>query len=117
MTNDWRKKYDSVRDFYEGLAGVKLDGKWGFVDHQGYVIIPPKYDYVELFCGGLAKVLLGDFVGGKWGFVDQQGKEWVPLKYDSVRNFDDGLAGVKLDGKWGFVNGHGKEVVEPKYDE
>ena len=36
MTNDWRDKYDDTKDFSsEGLARVRLDGKWGFVDKKG----------------------------------------------------------------------------------
>jgi hypothetical protein len=28
----------------EGLAKVKLNGKWGFIDKTGKEIVPPKYD-------------------------------------------------------------------------
>ena len=36
MTNDWRDKYDYVGDFLEnGLAKVKLNGKWGYIDEAG----------------------------------------------------------------------------------
>ena len=34
-TEDWRKKYDLVVNFEEGLAGVELDDKHGYVDQQG----------------------------------------------------------------------------------
>jgi hypothetical protein len=26
-----RPQYDAVQDFSEGIAGVMLDGKWGFI--------------------------------------------------------------------------------------
>ncbi|MDR2862901.1 MAG: WG repeat-containing protein, partial [Puniceicoccales bacterium] len=35
-------KYDDVENFHGGLAAVKLDGKWGYVDETGNEVIPPK---------------------------------------------------------------------------
>jgi hypothetical protein len=32
---DWRKKYNSVWSFSEGLAGVELDDRHGYVDKTG----------------------------------------------------------------------------------
>ena len=75
-----------------------------------------KYDSVESFYEGLAKVKLGDDETGKYGYVDTTGKEVVPLKYDYTESFSGGLAGVRLNGKWGFVDKTGKEVVPVKYD-
>ena len=105
-------KYDDVFNFREGLAVVKLKGKWGFIDKSGKVVVPLKYDNVWAFHEGLAGVKLK----GKWGFIDKSGKEVVPPKYDYVDSFNEGLAMVKLNGKWGYINKSGKEVVPPKYD-
>jgi len=35
--------YDEVRSFSEGLAAVSLDGKWGFMDKNGVMVIPHMY--------------------------------------------------------------------------
>ena len=32
--------------FNKGLAPVKIDGKWGFIDTKGTVVIPPAYNEV-----------------------------------------------------------------------
>ena len=32
--------------FNKGLATVKIDGKWGFIDTKGTVVIPPAYNEV-----------------------------------------------------------------------
>ena len=42
-------KYDWVNNFFEGLASVKLNGKWGFIDKTGREAIPCKYDNVCSF--------------------------------------------------------------------
>ena len=110
-------KYDEVYAFSEGLAAVKLKGKWGFIDKSGKKVVPLKYDKVTDFSEGFARVGLSDKWGdvNKWGFVNKSGKEIVPLKYHYVWDFNEGLAVVFLNRKGGFVNKSGKEVVPPKY--
>ena len=139
-------KYDEVRYFSEGLAGVELNGKWGFINKSGKEVTPIKYDEVESFSEGLAKVELNDrcgyinrsgkevtplkydyaddFSGGlaeveledKIGYVNKEGKEVTPIKYDNVDKFSEGLARVALNGKWGYINKSGKEIMPLKYD-
>ncbi len=140
------KSYDYVYCFFEGLAGVKLNDKRGFIDRTGKEVIPLKYEYSLYFSNGIAPVKLN----GKWGFINKKGKMVIspkyddartlynglalvrlndkygfinktgkvviPLKYDSAYSFEEGLAPVKLNGKWGFVNTSGKMVIEQKYD-
>ena len=105
-------KYDEVWDFDEGLAAVKLKGKWGFIDKLGKEVVPLKYDEVWGFDEGLAAVMLN----GNWGYINKSGKLVLPLKYDDASDFSEGLTSVKLKGKWGVIDKSGKEVVPPKYD-
>ena len=58
-TNNWSNQYDEVGKFYDGLAWVKLDYKYGFVDQTGKKITPLKYDFVGDFSEGLAMVVEG----------------------------------------------------------
>ncbi|SHK64853.1 WG repeat-containing protein, partial [Tepidibacter formicigenes] len=39
-----------------GLAGVKIDGKWGSIDKTGKIRIEPKYEYLYSFENGVAMV-------------------------------------------------------------
>jgi hypothetical protein len=107
-------KYDYVgRVFFDGLAWIRLGDKWGFINEQGKVVVPPVYDEVRVFDFGFAQVKLN----GKWGVVDQQGKVVIPPKYDYASNlFPNGLALVGLGGKLGFVDQQGNEVIPLKYD-
>ena len=88
------------------------NGKYGFIDNSGNVVIPCKYDYAEGFSEGLALVRLD----GKYGFIDKSGNEVVPCKYDDVHSFSEGLASVSLDGKYGFIDKSGNVVIPCKYD-
>jgi WD40 repeat protein len=38
--------YDEAFDFVEGLAAVRQNGKWGFVDEKGQQVIAPQYDLI-----------------------------------------------------------------------
>ena len=98
------KIYDDIdRIFPDGLASVRLNGKWGFVDTTGSEVIPCKYDYAYGFFEGFAKVELDD----KWGFIDTTGREVIPCIYNFVGSFEDGFALVRLNGKWGYIDKHG----------
>ena len=107
------KKYDWKGEYYEGLAKVKLNDKYGFIDKTGKEVIPIKYDNAEFFSEGLALVKLNN----KYGFIDKAGKEVIPIKYDDAYSFSEGLAKVKLNNKYGFIDKTGKEVIPIKYDD
>jgi translation initiation factor 6 (eIF-6) len=54
--------------FREGLAGVEINGKYGFIDTKGNLVIPPVYDDAWHFSEGLARVE----INGKWGYIDKR---------------------------------------------
>ena len=108
----YRRWYNDIYNFYEGFAGVELNGKYGFIDKTGREVIPCKYDYVWDFEEGLAGVELN----GSWGVIDKTGREICPCKYDDVGDFNEGFARVILNNKYGFIDKSGREVIPCKYD-
>ena len=46
--------YEETENFQEGLARVKLGGRWGFVDTAGREVIKPQFDDVSPFYNGRA---------------------------------------------------------------
>ena len=66
-----KRGYDYVAEYSEGLAEVKLNGKWGFIDKSGTLVIPCKYDVAISFDNGRAEVRLN----GKRGYVNKSGVE------------------------------------------
>ena len=50
--------YDEVKSFHEGLAAVKRDDKWSFVNRNGNEIIPPTFHDVSDFKNGFAIVMI-----------------------------------------------------------
>ena len=53
------------------------NGKWGFVDNEGKIVIKPTYDEAKSFSNGLAAVSNGD----KWGFIDTSGKIVIDYQF------------------------------------
>ena len=49
-------KYQDASYFSEGLAAVKQNDKWGYIDETGKTIIPFEYDYAFPFSEGVAVV-------------------------------------------------------------
>lgn len=94
--------------FHDGLAAVKKDGKYGFINRQGSIVIPFQYSFVNNYSEGLAMV--ANY--GKCGYINKQGKPVIPLQYDYdmypyAQSFSEGLAAVKEDGKWFYIDRQG----------
>ena len=104
---------DNYADNYNvAMIDEESDGKWGFIDKTGKIVVFPQYDAVEGFREGLAVVEKD----GKRGFIDKTGREVIPLRYEWAQSFENGLSAIEKSGKWGFVDKTGKEVVSPHYD-
>ena len=75
-------QYEDARTFSNGLAAVKLNGKWGYIDLDNKVVIDFLYDDAKMFSEGYAVVgKLGSMTNWDgeqaeamfWGFIDETG--------------------------------------------
>lgn len=81
------------------LAAVKKDGKWGFADKSGEIVIPCTYDGAKSFSYGLAAVC----VNGKWGYIDLNNNWVIPAEYNSAEPFENKKAAVFTDDGLGMI--------------
>ncbi len=100
--------------FTEGLAAfVNKDGKWGFVDKSGEIVINPQFDNVHPFREGLAAVCNKD---GQWGFIDKSGALVINYQFEQVDDFSEGLAAFSNGDKCGYVSKKGEYAINPQFD-
>jgi hypothetical protein len=110
----------------DSLFAVTINGKQGFIDKTGKIIIEPKFlqcGFQTRFIDGLAVICTKE--SDKAGFIDKAGKIVIEQKFNSARNFSEGLATVYFGefamhrgyDKAGFIDKTGKVVVEPIYDD
>lgn len=102
----------SWTEFSEGLAPVQKNGKYGYIDSNGKVVIPLQYDWCDKFSDGLAPVEKD----GRYGYIDRTGKMVLFLQDDYAFPFSEGLARVEKDGKWGYIDRTGKVTIPWQYD-
>ena len=113
---DWRDLYDEVGSFVEGLARVSRNGRSGFVNEAGEVVIELKFNDVRHhFALGLAAFKDDN---GKWGYIDKKGNAAIEARFDDADSFqkDYGLAVAEIDGKKGFINPEGEWAIKPQFD-
>ena len=96
----------------EYRALVKKDGKFGFIDKNGTLVVPCIYGSADEYWEGMACIEMD----GKWGFIDKNGTLVVPCIYDSAYEYHEGLACIEMDGKWGFIDKNGTLVVPCIYE-
>lgn len=116
-------RFDAARPFNQGVAAVRVKGKWGYIDHAGAFVIAPEFDAVGVldypgddpmdFSEDLAAVRSDGMVG----FIGKTGKFVVPPKFSSAWEFKDGLAAAqdRFSGKWGFIDKSGKWSIKPTF--
>ena len=61
--------YEYAEDFSEGLAPIRRDNKWGYIDRTDKEVIEPRFDMAHRFEDGAAVVK----VKGLMGVIDKSG--------------------------------------------
>ena len=100
--------YENAMDFSDGLAAVKKDGKWGYINENGVTAIPFEFescavaDVMESDCSfsfrnGLAPVCKN----GRFGIINEKGETVVDFIFMSILQGENGNYLALKDGKWG----------------
>jgi hypothetical protein len=95
-----------------GKAVVTIRGKKGVIDKAENIIIPFKYDDIniaknDLFCVGL---------NGKWGVIDKNENTIIPFQYEYIVFENDNWKVKNEKNKYGIIDIHNKIIVPMKYD-
>lgn len=94
-------EYEDVRLMSQDeYLAVMKDGKWGFADAKGKMVIKPQFVDAGSFSNGLAAVN----IDGKWGYIDKNGKVVIEQQFDGAKNFSSsGSAYVLAGDSWQLI--------------
>jgi hypothetical protein len=94
------------------LRPVQQNGKWGYIDVTGKIVIEPRFAWAEEFSEGLAAFENED---GKHGYIDETGKVIIEPVFDNWTEFSEGLAAVSVNFEWGYIDKTGTWVIQPQF--
>lgn len=107
----------------KALFPIEKNGKTGYIDATGKVVIAPRFEAGWPFSEGMAPVQ----VGGDWGYIDETGRIVIEPVFFSAGSFREGIADVgvypkgrkSIDGKVGYyqyIDRTGKPISDEKYE-
>jgi|GEM_PF-5570513 len=105
-------QFDYAVDFNEGIALVKKDNRWGFIDESGNYLTKNEFTSAEPLRNGKAMV----FQGTKCGLIDSTGSFLLLPVYDSI--YVEGGQGIAWkNGRFAWCSDHFRQVTEAVYTE
>lgn len=87
-------RYDQISQYYNGIATIRLLGKFGFIDSTGKVIVEPQFETVGKPSDGL--IAVSKTGKGSWFYIDYRGKKIIPTVFHEASNFSNGFAVVSI---------------------
>jgi WG containing repeat len=119
-------KYDGGDDpllwgnsyFSQGMAAVRQNDKWGYINREGKTVIPFRRVYsADRFNEGIAVLNYSNYIDQKGKIVRPVHEGKPPEGEPSVGRyaFKNGLALISARGKWGYMDRAGKVVIKPQY--
>jgi hypothetical protein len=100
------------------------DGRMGYIDKTGTVVIPPQFLEARDFAEGLAAVWVDAL--RKFGYIDRTGAMAIAPRFNQAGPFSEGLAAVEtsarivsnqvVDIAWGFIDKTGALKIPGRFD-
>lgn len=108
--------FDRSGEFSDGLIAMSKNGKWGYYDKSGNIVIPfsydggwnmaPEFDWSKddsAYAASSGYVVL--YQNKQYALYDTNGKCIIDFgKFDAIRPVVDGKAWVEQNGKWGVIS-------------
>jgi len=110
-------EFEDARLFHDGLAAVKKDGKWGFINSEGDILINCEYTEVNDFGSGYAAVFKDELPGYRemekniyWGVINNEGDLVLNYTYPKIGRFINGMAVAEID-DYGLIS---RTYIDPE---
>ena len=106
--------YTNMGAWSSGLFAVELDGRWGYINETGEIVIPIEYDSTWLsrcrltidvpFAYAATEGFVALSKDGVWELRDTTGEIVIePGEFEAIRPVIEGRSWVKQDGLWGII--------------
>jgi hypothetical protein len=82
-------------------------GQWGFINNDGEVVVPSKFEYLSGFSSGLAVAKIDD----KFGYLDKSCKFCIAPQYEDAGEFVEQRAIVTSESKVSVIDENGATIV------
>jgi hypothetical protein len=104
--------YDEVSELSNQVYVVKVNNKYGALNHLGQPFIEPRYQKLGDFKNEFAYYI----EDGKYGFISKSGYVYK-ADLDWISDFNESnIAIIKQNGSFGLINSSGNIILEPQYD-
>lgn len=109
---------DGEGEFSEGLRVVVREGRFGYADETGHIVIGLQYAWAGDFSEGRAAVAVTAPVGEGllMGLIDREGREVIPPEYDDLSWDGSRYATVDKGGMHGCLDRMGRMAVPLEYE-
>jgi hypothetical protein len=87
------------------------NGKTGFRDLDGNIVIKAIYESAEMFSEEHSAVE----IDGKWGLINEKGEYVIEPQYDFLGGLHNGLVSFRQNDLTGFLDVNGNVKIEPKF--
>jgi len=110
------RNFRELKPFSEGLAAIKINNKWGYIDKSGKIVIKPQFDEVFNFREGIAAILAYEkatLAHDKTAF-----KSNIPSfgNMKELPRIPDAYNLSSKTNKLGFIDKKGNIIIEPQFD-
>lgn len=116
-----KQEYDQIGTPCHGIIKVVKDNKYGFVDEEGRVLIPPMYDWGSSFCKIrlYGKVYIGAYVteGGFQTIITPKNRKIIqPIESGKRYYIINEKLWVETEQGFNLISRRGKKLLATDYD-
>ncbi|NJR31649.1 MAG: hypothetical protein HC778_00665 [Chamaesiphon sp. CSU_1_12] len=136
-------KLSPISNNENALFAIQRDGKRGYIDKTGKVLINPDLNISLAIVDGILDIdgkcntnesvaiarftpkfnrsaairegLISIEVNGKCGYIDKTGKVLINPQFDDASSFSEGLAAVKIGDRYGYIDKTGQSIINPQF--
>lgn len=98
------------RLFSQGLLGVRINGKWGFINDRGEIVLDFIYEHIMEFDTKKNAIVKKN---GKWGLINTKGEVIIDFLFDSFLNYnlDHKVIKSQKDNLFGLIDFNNQIII------